>query len=144
LPAFSDTTWHESNHYPLPQSIINRHNTHITITILQQVLSTLIGILIGAVGAFYVSKELGLGLDMDSNAQGLRRGPLDNAVEMTNTHYSPTRSEVSEGSPMHWQERIQQREPLFQGGASPAAVAAGAYQALGDSSAHAPADPAKV
>jgi ribosomal protein S18 acetylase RimI-like enzyme len=33
LPAFSDTTWHESNHHlppPLLQSIINRHNTHTT------------------------------------------------------------------------------------------------------------------
>jgi hypothetical protein len=30
LIAFSDTTWHESNHYPIPQSHINRHNTHIT------------------------------------------------------------------------------------------------------------------
>jgi Leucine-rich repeat (LRR) protein len=32
LPAFSDTTWHESNHHPPPsinQPIINRHNTHI-------------------------------------------------------------------------------------------------------------------
>jgi broad specificity phosphatase PhoE/predicted kinase len=32
LPAFSDTTWHESNHHPpsLNQPSINRHNTHIT------------------------------------------------------------------------------------------------------------------
>ncbi len=35
LLAFSDATWHESNHHPLPpqsinQSIVNRHHTHIT------------------------------------------------------------------------------------------------------------------